>query len=198
MAERVTWRADAGGRKYSTAEVCDRGSEGVSEHGLVRVWKKALPDLARLVSGMGYGAGSAEDVLQDVYLAAMQNDAVRMPPADLRRWLFRVAINRCRLEHRRRARIRRFLKNMIRRPRDAVPDVPEAVASRQEQQALRRALAALEVELKAPLVMRYFCGMDSKEIGRVLEMPDATVRSRLRAGRMRLAGALTKAGYGHE
>jgi DNA-directed RNA polymerase specialized sigma24 family protein len=49
--------------------------------------------------------------------------------------------------------------------------------------------------MRSILVLRYFTGLDSREIGRILEMPDSTVRSRLRAARQRLALELRRAGY---
>jgi DNA-directed RNA polymerase specialized sigma24 family protein len=48
------------------------------------------------------------------------------------------------------------------------------------------------------LVLRYFAEFDSKEIAKILEMPDSTVRSHLRAGRQQLALELKRAGYQYD
>ena len=76
------------------------------------VWDDAAAELARTVRAMGLAPDRADDVLQDVYLTAMK----KRPPTDqaheLRRWLFRVAVNRCNLEHRRGARWRAVLDTL--------------------------------------------------------------------------------------
>jgi len=51
---------------------------------------------------------------------------------------------------------------------------------------------------RSVLVLRYFQGLDSKEIGRILDMPDSTVRSHLRVARKILADELKRAGYRDE
>ena len=129
-------------------------------------------------------------MLQDVYLAALRdgtaNDSSeRDRPADeLRRWLFRVAINRCHLEHRRRTRWNRMLAKVWNWKSSAssgaaeTADASQDCALRQEESLVRDALEKLELDLKTPLVLRYFCDLDSTEIGQIMQLPDSTVRSR--------------------
>jgi RNA polymerase sigma factor (sigma-70 family) len=70
--------------------------------------------------------------------------------------------------------------------------------TKEVQSLVRGLLETLDSDLKIPLVLRYFCDLDSRQIGELLEIPDSTVRSRLRAARQRLAAELTKAGYEHD
>ena len=42
--------------------------------------------------------------------------------------------------------------------------------------------------------MRYFCDLDSKAIGEIVEMNASTVRARLREARLLLAGKLVQRG----
>jgi len=167
--------------------------------GLPATWQAAASDLARLVAAMGCG-GAAEDILQSVYLVAMSRRPKRLSHEELRRWLFRVTINRCRQEHRRRGRARRVLARLAgwMRGSNSVPPAADTAADRRQRQAVTRALEAMDDDLRAPLVLRYFLDMNSGEIGRILGMPDTTVRTRLRAGRKRLVDQLRRAGYGHE
>ena len=196
MGEGLTWGAAGGDARPAGMDI----DHSVFQRRLLGVWEKALPGLARLVAGMGCGPGCGEDVLQDVYLSALRSRAGRLAPAGLRRWLFRVAINRCREEHRRRARFRRAVANFLRRRSD--PPVAASAAAeaarRQDRRAVAEALAMLEEHLKAPLVMRYLCEMECRQIAEILGLPDSTVRSRLRAGRGVLAEALKKAGFDGE
>lgn len=197
MADGVTWRAAGEDAHRAGMDLDD--SQSVSQQKLLGVWERALPDLARLVAGMGCGPGTGEDVLQDVYLSALRGEAGQLPAPGLTRWLFRVTINRCRQEHRRRARFRRAVAGLFRRRNTpAVRDASEEVGGAQQRRAVARALSMLEEDVKAPLVMRYFCEMECKEIGEILGLGDSTVRSRLRTGRRKLAEALKKAGFDRE
>ncbi len=162
---------------------------GSSRELLQSVWENTDAELARLVGAMGVSASRAEDVLQDVYLTAWR----KLPPGidreDIRRWLFRVTTNRCNLEHRRRTRWRNVLGRLVRRSShtDHQTDAPEAVSQAEQRQAVRAALQGLEPSMRSMLVLRYFAELDSKEIGRILQIPDSTVRSRLRTARGQLA-----------
>jgi len=69
---------------------------------LLAVWLAAQDELRRLVAALGVGRDQVDDVLQDVYLAANTAEERTWDDGGQRRWLFRVTINRCRLEHRRR------------------------------------------------------------------------------------------------
>jgi RNA polymerase sigma-70 factor (ECF subfamily) len=167
-----------------------------SAHELLRsVWDGAGPRLSRLICALGIAPGHAEDILQDVYLTAWRKAPPDMEAEDLRRWLMRVAINRCHLEHRRRARWRNVLRALtLRRGGDSPDGAVEAVARDEQAAVVRRALGRLPHRLRSILVLRYFAELDSKEIGQILQMPDATVRSHLRTGRQRLAIVLKRAG----
>jgi RNA polymerase sigma-70 factor (ECF subfamily) len=161
------------------------------------VWDETAPELGRLACVLGVAADRAQDMLQDVYLIAWQKRPKTADRIGLRRWLYRVTVNRCHLEYRQRARQRRLLGGLARlwRGDSERGDAAEAAARREERALVRRALDELEDSLRSALVLRYFAGLDSREIGRILEVPDSTVRSRLRAARRQLAGVLKQMGY---
>ena len=163
---------------------------------LPAVWSELAPELAGLACALGVDAAGAEDVLQDVYLAAHQKQPCRADPAGLRRWLYRVCVNRCNLEHRRRTRRSRIMRRVHEASTTSAQaeDASQAACRQEEQERVRRALDGLEPALRSVLVLRYFAELDSKEIGRILDLPDSTVRSRLRTARSRLALALREIG----
>jgi len=174
-----------------------RGAVHESDRELLRtVWSELAPELARLACALGLDATRAGDVLQDVYLAALQKQPCRADPADLKRWLYRVCVNRCNLEHRRRTRRGRLMRRVYGAAADPgqAEDAAQAACRQEERQRVRRALDRLEPALRSVLVLRYFAELDSHEIGRILEVPDSTVRSRLRTARNRLALALRTIG----
>lgn len=161
------------------------------------VWEEVAAELSRLACALGIGPDRAEDVLQDVYLTALRKPPPTSDRAGLRRWLFRVTVNRCNLEHRKLARWRRVFRGLVRRqtPSGHRGNPSEAVEAREEQELVRRALDRLKTPLRTVLVLRYFAELDSKEIGDILEMPDSTVRTHLRTARRQLALELKRAGY---
>ncbi len=177
-------------------------TEPVSEtprEALQSIWDDVARDLTRFVSAMGVPADRVEDVIQDVYLTAWQKTPVHLTRQELRRWLVRVTANRCHLEHRRKQRWHRVLGKVAWIWKDATNGATEIEADRQEErQLVSRALDSLDSESRTVLVLRYFEQYDSKEIGRMLGIPDSTVRSHLRRARMTLARALKQAGYEHE
>ncbi len=161
------------------------------------VWEEVVAELSRLACALGIEPGRAEDVLQDVYLAALRKPPPTADRAGLRRWLFRVTVNRCNLEHRKLVRWRRALRGLVRRqnPSGQRSDPSEAIEAGEERELIRRALDRLKTPLRTVLVLRYFAELDSKEIGMILKMPDSTVRTHLRTARRQLALELKRAGY---
>ena len=149
---------------------------------------------------MGIAPGRAEDVLQDVYLTAWRKAPLEAGRTDLRRWLLRVTVNRCNLEHRRRARWQNALRAVTRLwgGCDHVGGPADAACRTEQRDLVRRGLERLEPRSRSILVLRYFAELDSKEIGKILELPDSTVRSHLRTARQQLALELKRMGYDHE
>ena len=166
---------------------------------LQSVWDATVQELSRLAGALGIDPARAEDLLQDVYLTAWQKRPEGIDRVELRRWLFRDTKNRCHLEHRRRTSWHNVWRGIARFWTTTGHDTPETTAVETEEQALvRTALDQMEPRQRSILVLRYFAEFDSKEIGKILELPDSTVRSHLRTARQQLAKELEQAGYRHE
>ncbi len=161
----------------------------------VRVLIAERSHLLRIVAGMGISVTAAEDVLQDVSVKTIENAPFFDSEQDCMRWLVKVTVNRCLSEHRRRrtflSRATQILKRRRQQPQLAA--VAEAVTT-EELSLVRQGLADLDEMLLAPLVLRYFCDLDSAQIGRILELKPATVRGRLHRARLTLARTLLEKG----
>ncbi len=161
------------------------------------VFIEQVERLRRLVVGMGLGAEEGEDVLQDVYL-----EAIRRPPKycgaeEIGRWLIRVTVNRCLLEFRQRGRYQRAAVGVLQQWTEMknAPLAPDKQAIRTEEiEAMRQCLSEMNESLQVPLVMKYFCELNSNEIGEILELKPGTVRKRLCKGRIILAQTLLRKG----
>ena len=164
---------------------------------LADAWRRHEVRLRRLVAGLGIGAAHADDVMQEVYLTASREHGFSGDEEHARRWLLRVAINRCQLEHRRR-RVWMAARRAIARawPTAARPVSPlDRLVASEELAAMTRALDELDFDLRTALVLRYFMDLDSSQIADILETSSSTVRGRLRLARRRLAERLEQMGF---
>jgi RNA polymerase sigma-70 factor (ECF subfamily) len=153
------------------------------------VWLENQPRLMKLAIGLGLRGEQAADVLHDVYVMVAQKPPAIHEADELRRWLFRVTVNRCHLEHRRRGHWQRLWRSFA---SSWSGEHQPAVAHELDELKLNveRALATLEKEDRALVVLRYFSELNSREIAQIVGLPDATVRGRLRAARRILASEL--------
>jgi RNA polymerase sigma factor (sigma-70 family) len=134
--------------------------------------------LRALAATLVRDASSADDLVQDTWIAALQ----RPPRADrpLRPWLARVLRNLAKNE--RRASRRRAEHELDAHPAGSGQGSDELVAELEGQRLLVEALLGLEEPLRSTIVLRYFRGLDATRIGEMQGVPPGTVRWRLKQG----------------
>jgi RNA polymerase sigma factor (sigma-70 family) len=98
---------------------------------------------------------------------------------------------------RRRARWRVVFEGLARLWRASEP-AGDHLARREELESVRQAIEDLTPVQRSVVVMRYYCELDSHEIGEILQLSHSTVRSHLRLARQRLAESLKRLGYDHD
>jgi len=185
-----------------TIELNHTAGELLSESSLMEVYSAELWRLKRIVAGMGLSASDGEDVLQDVSIRALKQQRGGLRTALLSRednvkWLIKVTVNRCLMEHRRRRTFRRHAREILKRKlqtKKASKPAVENVIVAEELEIVRESLQKLDDSLLAPMVLRYFCDLNSKEAGEILALSPSTIRSRLREARMILAKGLLERG----
>ncbi len=168
-----------------------------SKPGLLDIFLGQQPLLRRIAAGMGLGASDVEDVLQDVSVKALKGPVNSQSKEQGARWLIKVTVNRCLMEHRRRRTFKRHTGEILnRRSQEDAASKPtaEKAIQAEELEIVRENLQKLDDTLLGPLVLRYFCDLNSKEIADILDLPASSVRSRLRDARMILAKDLLKRG----
>jgi RNA polymerase sigma-70 factor (ECF subfamily) len=161
------------------------------------VFIRQIERLRRLIIGMGLGADEGEDILQDVYLKALQRPHKYQEQEDVARWLIRVTVNSCLLEFRRRKRHCQAAAEVLQQWAVLENNIsgPDRQAIRAEEvEAMMLCLRDMNESLQMPLVMKYFCDLNSNEIGEILELEPGTVRKRLYKGRIILAEMLIQKG----
>jgi RNA polymerase sigma factor (sigma-70 family) len=172
-------------------------SERLPDSSLMDVFLAELECLKRIIAGMGLSASDGEDVLQDVSIKALKQTRALESPEDGIRWLIKVTVNRCLMEHRRRRTFRRHAQEILKRRQQTKTisrATDEKVSVAEELEIVRESLQKLDDSLLAPVVLRYFCGLNSKEVGEILALGPSTIRSRLREARIILAKGLLERG----
>ena len=129
------------------------------------------------------------DVLQHVYLQLYLSLPILLMNVSLKGWLFQVARNRCLDELRRRRRRAETPFSTLAwehreeelSPIEAIPDpgpLPEEVAERVDlYSTLQEAIASLPPKFRPVVHLHCFKELSFSEIGRMLNMPEPTVKT---------------------
>jgi RNA polymerase sigma-70 factor (ECF subfamily) len=143
----------------------------------------------------------AEDVTQDVFLLVVRKLDTFRGEAELTTWLHRVTVNAA-LDHRRSAVWRRerpasaTLDRLLAEGARAVParapqPGPERQAlAREAQESIKEAVTSLPPSYRDVYVLAEVQRRAHAEVGALLGLPAATVKSRLHRARRRLRAAL--------
>lgn len=139
-------------------------------------------DMGRVAAAL-VGAADAEDAAQEALLRAWNGwDSLREAGA-VRSWLLRITVNVCRNWQAGHFGTQRRRTEALGPRHDVIPladPAPLGTAEHAGALDLRRAIAALPADLLVVVSLRFYAGLDATEIGAMLDMPPATVRTRLR------------------
>jgi len=137
--------------------------------------------ICRLVGGT-----EAEDLAQEVFLAAYRSLVNFRGEAAFSTWLYRVTVHTC-SHHLRRRRLEttELDEGEPDTRRDGDPE--EAALRRELRDRVRSAIDALPYKLRLVIVLRDLHGLSYEEIAEVVRCPIGTVRSRLHYATQRLA-----------
>ena len=142
----------------------------------------------------------AEEALQAAYLSAFANIASFEGRSSLSTWLARIVVNealgRRRSDERRRRHLEQEGVALLDHYREALmrgsnADAPDVSLAREQiRKLLEQAVAELPDHLRTVFVLREIEGLSGEETADVLEVPVATVKTRLFRSRSRLQKAL--------
>ena len=133
--------------------------------------------------------GDVEDLVQSTFLACVEGQQVFRGEASFRTYLFAIAK---RLLYRRLRSNRRQpkLDFTITSLQQLGPSPSAAFGARQEQRLLLEGLRRIPIEMQVALELHYWEQLTGPQIAEVLEIPEGTVRSRLRRAREALVAQL--------
>jgi len=167
----------------------------ILESSLEREFEERLADSSALAFRVALGVlrnrDDAEDVAQEAFLRAYQSFSRLRDRDRFRAWLVRItwrlALDRIRAARRREARETAVMVQEMNSPERTVEDVRTA---REFEQRLSRALDELPEKLRVVVLLGAIEGHDTREVGRLLDLPEGTVKSRLFHARKKLAEML--------
>lgn len=189
---RAASTAVAPGRQADLAlvERCRRGDLGAFEE-LYRAHAGRLFSLATRLLG---NAADAEDILQEIFLAAHRKLDMFRGESALGTWLYRLATNLC-LDH------LRSRTGRNRQVTDWIEDEPglfdastSSLAERTvTKMDLERALAKLPDGCRAAFLLHDVEGLEHREVAEILGVAEGTSKSQLHKARLRLRALLSGA-----
>lgn len=141
--------------------------------------------LVRTLERMTGDRAQAEDLAQEAFLVAHRRRADLRADGNPRAWLYRVAMNLLHKSRRSFARELRFLGRIVgERATHARAGEPEqATLARERAARVRRAVARLPLVHREVFVLFEIEGLSGAEIAVLLEVPVATVWTRLHRAR---------------
>ena len=168
---------------------------------ILAVWRIEQPRLITSLSRMLRDVPLAEDLTQEVLLAAIEHWPASGIPEKPGAWLMAAAKRRA-LDHLRRgkmlARKHEIVARDLEQEQEAMPDLDSALDDDIGDELLRLIFTAchplLSREARAALALRMICGLTTDEIARAFLVPEATIGQRI----VRAKRTLSESGLSYE
>lgn len=140
----------------------------------------------------------AEDVVQNTFLKAYDKIDQLQDPSRVELWLIRIAVNQARDELRRRRRQAWTPEENahLPGPREEQPEFQ--VVDREEHAVISAAIDGLASNYQDVILLKYQFEMTTKKIAETLNIPEGTVKTRLRKARAILESVLRESGFAEE
>jgi RNA polymerase sigma-70 factor, ECF subfamily len=138
----------------------------------------------RAYCGRWCGSGVlGDDLAQECFVEVWQRRASYVAQDKFRSYLFRIAANRCKNQQRSRRR-EQALYDAHAPPHDE--PASQRVLARERQEHVQGGVDKLPEAQREAVLLRYSAELDYAEIASLLEIPEATARSRVFLGLMKL------------
>jgi len=155
--------------------IATRSGEGEAFDALYRRYSGKLYSYLLRLTG---DRATAEDLLQDVFLAVLRDRGFDLRAGGFGAWLFTVArrraLNAARGAQRHQRRVRALAE-----PDETAPRPPSPEAATSQRELVLGGLATLSEVHRDALVLKEVAGLTYREIAAVQEVPEGTAKSRL-------------------
>ncbi|RPI25215.1 MAG: sigma-70 family RNA polymerase sigma factor [Acidobacteria bacterium] len=160
------------------------GGDGACFGELTQRWqRKIFTFVCRYVGNVE----EARDLTQDTFTKAYQNLDRLTDPSRFSSWLYKIALNECRMRFRRHRHINHVALDDTNESEaiEIVDDstTPEQnLAEKERASALRAAFGALPEEQRVVILMKEYQDLKFHEISEIMNIPLSTVKSRMYLG----------------
>lgn len=201
-------RSDDQGEPVNAAAVMTSGGFGVvdpeaalierlvarDERAFRQLYRVHAADVFRLARQFVYSDAEAEEVVQEVFIAAFRYIGRFRGQSRLRTWIYRITVNRALKRRRWWTRRREAGPDALERRigREVLPEV--RAGDREALAVVGRCLEQIEARKRTVLILHELEGLDTKEIAAILECPRSTVLTRLSRARADLIRLARRAG----
>lgn len=165
--------------KRQVYEASKRNNQVIKVQNITELFHKYRDDVYRLAVSYTRNSQEAEDVCQTVFLKLMEQS--RIKPGKEKNWLMRVAANECR--------------SLLRSHwwRNTVPIDETLSAAPPETGELWHSLMKLDPKYRVVLYLHYYEGYSTKGIGKLLNISQSAVTTRLSRARQALKEEIKEA-----
>ena len=168
-------------------EACQQGDRAAFQL-LFETYKDKVFSIA--VYSSGGDRSIADDVTQQIFLKLFTAIRQFRGDSEFTTWLYRLVVNACLDERRRRRRLLPWGETVaMRNPSEKKPQEKQ-YARLEIAEAVRAAIGELKPKFRLPILLKYIEGLSYEEIASVMGCSKGTVASRLNRGHSQLAKRL--------
>ncbi|MCU1237471.1 MAG: polymerase, sigma-24 subunit, subfamily [Candidatus Solibacter sp.] len=177
--------ADAGSSKPEVAGVFDAARAGdlAAFERLMRQYERLVLVTALRMTG---SLPDAQDVSQEVFLKLFRNLGKVPGEGAVKAWLYRVTVNACHDARRTRRRRPECPVEAAGQLAAAGDDPQQELTEAERRRVVAMSLRVLADKERAAIVLRDLEGLSTPEVARVLGSSEATVRSQISKGRVKM------------
>src|SRR4030095_6782636 len=169
-------------------EACQQGDRAAFQL-LFETYKDKVFSIA--VYSSGGDRSVADDVTQQIFLKLFTAIRQFRGDSEFTTWLYRLVVNACLDERRRRRRLLPWGETVaMRNPSEKKPQEKQ-YARLGLAEAVRGAMGELKPKFRLPILLKYIEGLSYEEIATVMNCSKGTVASRLNRGHSQLAKRLS-------
>ena len=169
-------------------EACQQGDRAAFQL-LFETYKDKVFSIA--VYSIGGDRAVADDVTQQIFLKLFTAIRQFRGDSEFTTWLYRLVVNACLDERRRRRRLLPWGETVaMRNPGEKKPQEKQ-YARLEVAEAVQAAIGELKPKFRLPILLKYIEGLSYEEIASVMGCSKGTVASRLNRGHSQLAKRLS-------
>ena len=169
-------------------EACQQGDRAAFQL-LFETYKDKVFSIA--VYSSGGDRALADDITQQIFLKLFTAIRQFRGESEFTTWLYRLVVNACLDERRRRRRLLPWGETVAMRKAGEKKPQEKQYARREVAEAVQAAIGELKPKFRLPILLKYIEGLSYEEIASVMGCSKGTVASRLNRGHSQLAKRLS-------